>query len=247
MKAIDLSGQTFGSWEVTGVGPSTPHRDTKRKNWNCKCTKCGYEFFRPTDTVRFNKDEFCRNCHPMFVFHGLRDHPLYTVHCGIRERCANKPHRWRQWYYDRGIRVCEEWSGAKGFMPFYMWAPGLEIDRIDNDKGYSPENCHFVTHTENINNNSLTHQYLVNGIEIISRKELIRRFAACSRFQVDRRLAAGLSLLEALVTPLKTEKKRKTPLEMLESVEIISSPEPPSIKYMSEAQQKAYYSKRSVG
>ncbi len=143
-------------------------------------------------------------------------------------------------------------AGAKGFMPFYMWAiskwaPGLEIDRIDNDKGYSPENCHFVTHTENINNNSLTHQYLVNGIEIISRKELIRRFAACSRFQVDRRLAAGLSLLEALVTPLKTEKKRKTPLEMLESVEIISSPEPPSIKYMSEAQQKAYYSKRSVG
>ena len=56
----------------------------------------------------------------------------------------------------RGIHICEEWKSE--FTNFYDWAishgytESLELDRIDNDKGYSPDNCRWVTHKENCNN-----------------------------------------------------------------------------------------------
>ena len=57
-----------------------------------------------------------------------------------------------QVYGQRGIRVCDEW---KDFQAFYDWAmangykKGLTVDRLDPDKGYSPENCELVTRAEN--------------------------------------------------------------------------------------------------
>lgn len=62
-------------------------------------------------------------------------------------------------YGGRGIKVCEEWSTV---LPFMSWAlkngyeEGLQIDRINNNTGYSPDNCRFVTRTENARNNSHT-------------------------------------------------------------------------------------------
>lgn len=58
-------------------------------------------------------------------------------------------------YGGRGISVCEEWHT---FVKFYSWAlengydPGLQLDRIDNDGPYSPDNCRFQTLQQNSNN-----------------------------------------------------------------------------------------------
>jgi hypothetical protein len=52
--------------------------------------------------------------------------------------------------------MCDEWKN--NFQAFYDWAmlneyqDNLELDRIDNDKNYSPDNCRWVTHKENCNN-----------------------------------------------------------------------------------------------
>lgn len=63
-------------------------------------------------------------------------------------------------YSGRGITVCDSWRAD--FLAFEAWAgpagyaPGLQIDRIDNDEGYSPENCRFVTLQANSQNRRST-------------------------------------------------------------------------------------------
>lgn len=68
------------------------------------------------------------------------------------DRCHKSTHpRYADWG-GRGITVCHEWrEGPRPFIEWGVingWQPGLEIDRIENDKGYSPENCRFVTNKE---------------------------------------------------------------------------------------------------
>ena len=93
--------------------------------------------------------------------HGFSGHPLHGVWTGLKERCLNKNNRDFHYYGGRGITVCEEWeNNSKSFIFWALengWKRGLTIDRIDNDKGYSPENCRFVTRAEN-NRNQRPHK-----------------------------------------------------------------------------------------
>lgn len=65
-------------------------------------------------------------------------------------------------YGGRGIKICPEWDHPKGHVAFISWAlangwaEGLQIDRADNNGGYSPENCRFVTLKENLKNREMT-------------------------------------------------------------------------------------------
>lgn len=77
---------------------------------------------------------------------------LYRVWTDMRQRCSDPR---RKEYYGRGIKICEEWNE---FSAFEEWAvqkgyqKGLWIDRKNNDEGYNPENCHWVTPEESANN-----------------------------------------------------------------------------------------------
>lgn len=88
--------------------------------------------------------------------HGGSSTKLYRKWAAMKVRCSPRAdHRQTRGYYDRGIRVCEEWQT---FEPFQKWAlangyyPGAELDRIDNDGDYSPKNCRFVSKSENCRN-----------------------------------------------------------------------------------------------
>lgn len=84
-------------------------------------------------------------------------HPrLYEAWKNIIKRCSNPNHQLYKWYGARGIQICSEWRND--FFAFQHWARthgyrrGLEIDRANNDAGYSPDNCRWVTRKENCQN-----------------------------------------------------------------------------------------------
>jgi hypothetical protein len=87
--------------------------------------------------------------------HGMSEHPLFKVWSGIKKRCTNpKTERWPV-YGGRGIKICDRWKDS--FENFYAdmapgYQKGLQIDRIDNDGDYCPENCRWVTAKENSRN-----------------------------------------------------------------------------------------------
>lgn len=99
--------------------------------------------------------------------HGKRKTKLYRVWCSMKERCNNPHNKSYKNYGGKGISVCEEWS--KNFSSFALWAEengyaeGLTIDRIDGKKGYSPENCRWVTVAEQNRNYSRNHFITYNG------------------------------------------------------------------------------------
>lgn len=83
--------------------------------------------------------------------HGMAGTDVYKIWKGIKKRCRPGYFK-RQYYYDRGISVCEEWSGQNGFELFYSHigqrpSQAHTVDRKDNDKGYEPGNVRWATYS----------------------------------------------------------------------------------------------------
>ena len=97
---------------------------------------------------------------------------LYKVWINIKQRCYNPNHNSYKNYGGRGITICNEWR--TNYCAFEKWAlehgydenaPKWEctIDRIDNDKGYSPENCQWVSIQKNLNKKGTCLMYTHDG------------------------------------------------------------------------------------
>ena len=117
--------------------------------------------------------------------HGLSKHPLCSVWIAMRDRCNNPKHKEYHRYGGRGISVCTEWLDPGTFLKWAMpkWKKGLQIDRIDNNKGYSPDNCRFVTSKVNNNNTEVNKEAKKRAklirtkyIEGITIKELAEKY-----------------------------------------------------------------------
>jgi hypothetical protein len=102
----------------------------------------------------------------MYLKHGLWKHPLYATWTNMMRRCGNPQDRsWPQ-YGGRGITVCERWHDVVTFVADMTpgHAPGLELDRIDNSLGYSPENCRWLSRDENRNNMRRQTMVTIDGV-----------------------------------------------------------------------------------
>jgi len=83
----------------------------------------------------------------------------------MKARCLRKTHKQFAHYGGRGITVCPQWYDFPQFLADMgrKPTPGHSIDRIDNSKGYSPENCRWATKTEQNRNHRGNHMLTLNG------------------------------------------------------------------------------------
>ena len=153
MCRIDITGQRFGRL----VALEYSHTDRDRKAvWLCKCD-CGNSHLARTKDLRSGNTKSC-GCYAIDVArkvntkHGACKTRLYRIHSMMKNRCSNQRDRHWKWYGAKGVTICEEW---KSFEPFQAWAlangyaDNLVIDRKDSSKGYSPDNCQWITQSEN--------------------------------------------------------------------------------------------------
>lgn len=144
--------------------------------------------------------------------HGLSTHPLYNVFKAMHDRCENPKNAAYPRYGGREIAVCDEWrlDNIESFMSWAYangWEKGLEIDRIDNNKGYSPENCRIVTAKENSRNRRSNKYVTVNG-ETMLLYDAIRNYAVVTEKQFEFRYYHQKWPLEkALFQPLQVHRK----------------------------------------
>lgn len=154
---VDLTGETFGRLTVVNKAGSSSKGYAV---WVCLC-ECGEFTHVRSDKLKSGNTRSC-GCLSVDTFgakkikHGLSSHKLYGVWRGMKQRCSDPFKQGYENYGGRGISVCDEWKAD--FKQFFDWCKnngyeeGLQIDRIDNDGNYAPENCRFVTPSENKKN-----------------------------------------------------------------------------------------------
>ena len=149
---IDLSDQRFGKWVVIRQAKRDRHYN---RRWLCRCD-CGRERIVIGSCLRSGKSKGCQSCQvkQQQTIHGQARTHLYRNWQEMIQRCENLNNICYKNYGGREIRVCSEWR--KSFITFRKWAlangyeEGLTIDRINNDGDYTPENCQFLTRSDNV-------------------------------------------------------------------------------------------------
>ena len=125
--------------------------------------------------------------------HGGSKTKLHPIWRQLRYRCNCKTNQAYANYGARGITVCAEWNDS--FFEFKKWAlengykEGLTIERIDNDLGYSPNNCIFTTYKENNRNQRSSKWWVVDGIRYESLRDAAEKLGVSG--QVIQRWCSG--------------------------------------------------------
>ncbi len=149
-----------------------------------KCRDCGLEAYTVKDLKRFSKREIsphgrrnlCKLCHSKRVVEKRRTITLVYLRNklnSMKQRCYNPKSPIYSYYGGRGITICSEWLNAdNSFIEWALksgWDRDLEIDRVDNDGPYNPDNCRWVTRQEQNTNRRNTVTFLERGTRICQR------------------------------------------------------------------------------
>lgn len=183
----------FGRLTVTQRLPNDKYGNAF---WECVCD-CGNTCSASGQSLRNGHKRSCgcmqrEAASSIARTHGMSRSQIYKNWAAMHQRCRNPNSSEYYCYGGRGISICEEWNDFSRFFEWSMkngWRPGLTIDRIDNDKGYSPVNCRFATRAEQNQNTSRTHR-IKDGDRLITAAEAAR-IVGVSRSTVAKWCRAG--------------------------------------------------------
>lgn len=201
----DLTGQKFGRLTVI----KRVENKNKQTYWLCRC-ECGNEKDVNAGNLKSGNVRSC-GClrHETSTKHGMRNSRIYEIWRGMKKRCFNKNYKHFNDYGGRGITVCDCWKND--FMSFYNWSmlngyvDDLSIDRIDNNKGYFPENCRWATIKEQANNTRANRFLTYNGETKTMTKWCEILNMKCTTLFT--RLKLGWSVEKAFTIPVRERKK----------------------------------------
>jgi len=167
-KLVDLSGKTFGLLTVISrIGSKN-----RRALWNCHCS-CGNHTQVITADLNSGNTKSCGCLVKSFLkklktTHGhAANHTVsetYATWEGMKARCSNPKNKFYKRYGGRGISVSERWEDFSAFLADMGERPkGLTLERIDNNNGYSKQNCMWATNTQQARNRSTSRLLTIDG------------------------------------------------------------------------------------
>ena len=167
MSSLLENGTVYGN--LTVLGPAERRR-TGHAQVLCRCT-CGVEKPIPVTELQRGKTKSCgclrrKKLIERSTTHGLRKTRLYSIWSNMLNRCYLPSCKNYKHYGGRGITVCDDWKNSFEKFAADMGQPPTDqhtLDRRNNDLGYSPENCRWVTQKIQVNNRSNNVRLEYNG------------------------------------------------------------------------------------
>lgn len=175
-KALEIDtliGAKFNRWTVIGSAGYRYYGKHRRILVVGRCD-CGTERVVYYEALRRGTSKSC-GCHKReatskrnaaFATHRLSKDPLYGIWLNMVRRCTLETDQAYKWYGARGITVCDRWlNSVENFVEDMGARPSnrYSLDRIDNNKGYSMENCRWATRKEQANNRGDSRKFMFRG------------------------------------------------------------------------------------
>lgn len=160
VRAKDLTGLRFGT--LTVLHRAATLRPGKAR-WQCRCD-CGGEITVFAFNLTSGAQHRCSACASKaqaktLTKHGACASRLYKTWNDMLQRCDNPNLSNYRNYGGKGVKVCDAWRDFEGFQAWALlagYADDLTIDRIDSDGDYEPDNCRWLSRSENARRGSLS-------------------------------------------------------------------------------------------
>ena len=185
-RIIYTEGQILGN-NITFMEEAGMQGTSRMGKFKCHC---GNIFNAAIHTIKRKHTKSCGCGENKGNFrHGVQksNRRLYSVYINMKKRCYSATSKDYKYYGAKGIKVCDEW--LNDIVAFYDWSINngykndLTIDRLDNSKSYSPDNCTWSTILEQQHNKSNT--YLNKDIVLFIRESKLSRKKLAKKFNVS--------------------------------------------------------------
>ena len=166
---MDRTGEVVGIYTIIGY-----EIHNGRKLYKCECSYCHNVFLRSYAEAK--RPVHCQHigaAGEILSLSAWDNKRIGKIFRDMKRRCYDKDEEAYRWYGAKGIKICDEWiKNPKSFEEWVVnngYTDSMTIDRIDENRWYSPDNCRWITREDNARYKSTTRVIDVNGIALTGR------------------------------------------------------------------------------